>query len=340
MQVYRIYNKINGKCYIGITKMNFFKRYSNGKWWKTTHSCHLKKAVCKYGLENFDYEILFNNENENIYDLIELEKIYIKQYNSLVPNGYNLTAGGSSEDSSFAKEYSLVDCYGNIYDIVNLSEFCFKNKLNYSAMLNMVSGRHPVSQGFALSGYDGEIPNKNKKIILENIYTNEISYFLDKDSSKWAKSKNLNIKSVRLLINKKILVHENWKLLETKSDEIKKHNIKKPIKLKKNGEIIIVESIYEFCKINNYSRNSFYKLIKGISLEAYGFSLAQLSKEELRSLKHNRLGKEIVLISPENEEVRIKNISEFCRKNKINKSGIYALIKERIKEYKKWKLKK
>jgi group I intron endonuclease len=50
-------------------------------------------AITKYGTDNFNKTIL-ENVPENQMD--ELEQEYIKKYNSLYPNGYNLLDGGNS----------------------------------------------------------------------------------------------------------------------------------------------------------------------------------------------------------------------------------------------------
>jgi group I intron endonuclease len=47
----------------------------------------------KYGISNFKIEIL--EEVSDMNELDEKEKFYIKGFNSLVPNGYNLDAGGN-----------------------------------------------------------------------------------------------------------------------------------------------------------------------------------------------------------------------------------------------------
>ena len=48
----------------------------------------LRKDVEKYGLENFDFEILDTASTEE--ELNGKQKEYIKKYNSFEPNGYNL----------------------------------------------------------------------------------------------------------------------------------------------------------------------------------------------------------------------------------------------------------
>ena len=46
--------------------------------------------MSKYGFEKFHYEIL----DYQVEDYNEREKYWIQQYNSLIPNGYNITSGG------------------------------------------------------------------------------------------------------------------------------------------------------------------------------------------------------------------------------------------------------
>ena len=92
--IYCIVNKINNKVYIGQTKQKFVKRYWHHLWClrKNKHdNRYLQKSFNKYGGQNFKFiviHVLCTNE-----DINELEKNYIKKYNSF-KNGYNLTLGG------------------------------------------------------------------------------------------------------------------------------------------------------------------------------------------------------------------------------------------------------
>lgn len=49
---------------------------------------NLKKDIEKYGLENFEFEILDSAQSQE--ELDRKQKEYIKKYNSLEPQGYNL----------------------------------------------------------------------------------------------------------------------------------------------------------------------------------------------------------------------------------------------------------
>lgn len=92
--IYLIKNKINNKIYIGQTIHSFSERYKNGNL-LNTHNIHLKRAVLKFGHENFYvdevFDIAYSKE-----DLDKLEDMYIKIYKSYNRKyGYNLRLGGS-----------------------------------------------------------------------------------------------------------------------------------------------------------------------------------------------------------------------------------------------------
>jgi group I intron endonuclease len=92
--IYKITNIINNKCYIGETKKNNPECRWNehkSKINKGIGCPRLQYAVKKYGIENFKFDILIICFDEDRY---KFEKEYIKKYNSLAPNGYNLTPGG------------------------------------------------------------------------------------------------------------------------------------------------------------------------------------------------------------------------------------------------------
>ena len=105
MYLYKITNKINNKKYIGIT--NSYKR--RFRQHKTNHSPNslICKAIQKYGENNFIFEVL--KENLSIQQACQLEQQYIKNENSLVPNGYNISKGGNINIGSSNGRAKLTD---------------------------------------------------------------------------------------------------------------------------------------------------------------------------------------------------------------------------------------
>jgi|688.fasta_scaffold911496_1 group I intron endonuclease len=102
-QIYKITNKITNKIYIG----QCVSHYSNGrkhgylnrfkihiKNSKSKNDCRaLGDAINKYNQENFVCELICECEPS---EMNILEDRYIKEYDTLVPNGYNLMSGGGN----------------------------------------------------------------------------------------------------------------------------------------------------------------------------------------------------------------------------------------------------
>lgn len=105
--IYLITNKINNKQYIG-QSINIEKRVKE-HFWKSTYqpdisyNSILHKAIRKYGKENFDWVIL---EECGVDCIDDKERYYIKKYNTLYPNGYNILEGGQKirTEPLFCKE--------------------------------------------------------------------------------------------------------------------------------------------------------------------------------------------------------------------------------------------
>lgn len=91
--IYKITNKINGKVYIG-QSVDIDKRkrehLNNYKRDEIKHYI-LYRAINKYGVNNFEFEVICGC---SIDELDDLEIKYIKLYNSYKGNGYNMTLGG------------------------------------------------------------------------------------------------------------------------------------------------------------------------------------------------------------------------------------------------------
>ncbi|GAG87039.1 unnamed protein product, partial [marine sediment metagenome] len=100
MIVYILKNKINGKCYVGQTISNINKRISQHLY-KAEHEENypIYNAIRKYGIDNFDIKTIQCDSN-NQGELNKLECDTIADLNSMVPNGYNIRAGGSNGKNS------------------------------------------------------------------------------------------------------------------------------------------------------------------------------------------------------------------------------------------------
>lgn len=98
---YKIYvhiNKINGKMYIGQTKNKVENRWrKNGEGYKPRAGSvsYFWNSIQKYGWDNFEHIILFDNLSLDLANIIEEE--LIKKYNTTDRNcGYNVKYGGDN----------------------------------------------------------------------------------------------------------------------------------------------------------------------------------------------------------------------------------------------------
>lgn len=94
--IYKITNLINNKSYIG-QSINIEKRWYEHKYKSQceddkSFNSILHIAFRKYGIDNFKFEIL--EELKTAEQLDKREQYYIKLYNTITPNGYNILEGG------------------------------------------------------------------------------------------------------------------------------------------------------------------------------------------------------------------------------------------------------
>ena len=93
--IYKFTNTINGHSYIGQSRdiENRKRKHVQCAFNPNApdYDGVFHRAIRKYGIENFDFDIL---EECDCRHLNDREKYYIQQYNTLIPNGYNMVPGG------------------------------------------------------------------------------------------------------------------------------------------------------------------------------------------------------------------------------------------------------
>lgn len=91
--IYKVTDTINGKLYIGCTN-DFERRKTAHLQLRKTEKCLFHDMINKHGKDSFLWEIIeIVNSQEKAY---EREQYYIKELNTVFPNGYNMTIGGRS----------------------------------------------------------------------------------------------------------------------------------------------------------------------------------------------------------------------------------------------------
>jgi group I intron endonuclease len=91
--IYKLTNKLNGKIYIGYSQCPDKRWSDHQKAAIKGYKGVLYNAMRKYGIENFTFEVIYVNSSKTKTKNI-MEPKLIKEYNSLVPNGYNVAHGG------------------------------------------------------------------------------------------------------------------------------------------------------------------------------------------------------------------------------------------------------
>lgn len=104
--IYRIYNDINNKSYIGLTTNTVETRWKKHLANSAFVKYHLYNAMRFYGVEHFFIETLEEVDNKN---LAIREQYWIQKYDSF-NNGYNETLGGEGNQL-----YNKTDFY-NLWD--------------------------------------------------------------------------------------------------------------------------------------------------------------------------------------------------------------------------------
>lgn len=99
--IYLRTNKVNGKKYVGLTtdlkvRENVWNNFSHHYAGKAINA-----ARAKYGVDAFDFEILKECDDK---ELDFWETYYIKELNTKVPYGYNMTEGGEGRNGSSVSE--------------------------------------------------------------------------------------------------------------------------------------------------------------------------------------------------------------------------------------------
>ena len=88
--VYLITNKLDGMRYIGVAK-NPEVRFKEHSRPKEKYVSYINRAINLHGKDNFEFKVLLIADRQYCLDI---EAKLVEAYNCLVPNGYNMCAGG------------------------------------------------------------------------------------------------------------------------------------------------------------------------------------------------------------------------------------------------------
>lgn len=136
--IYITTNHINGKKYIGQ------KQYDKNNKWKTYlgSGIYLKRAINKYGVENFSKEIIENCATKSVLD--EREKYWIKYYNAIESDKfYNIASGGDGGNTIAGYSEEQLEQYKEFKSKLHKTtclkgELCGASKLTENQVLDII----------------------------------------------------------------------------------------------------------------------------------------------------------------------------------------------------------
>lgn len=142
MNNYKVYchTSPNGKRYVGISN-NPEKRWNNGKGYIKNYLFY--RAIEKYGWNNFNHEILY--DNLSIEEAGAIEQKLIQKWNLTDPNfGYNLREGGNGKFSDYSRYLMSKNRKGNTNSVGQYHSL--ENRKQISESLKKYYKEHPIQK--------------------------------------------------------------------------------------------------------------------------------------------------------------------------------------------------
>lgn len=168
--IYKIYNDVNKKLYIGQTTTSIEHRFKDHIYQsnsRNTKGMAICNAIKKYGADNFHIEQVervecFSKE-ELIESLNKKEIYYISLYNSQRPNGYNVTEGGNNISPRAKRKVDQYTKNGEYIRTFNSLEEALQSvvpgKTKKNNIASVCSGKTKTAYGFVWR-YHGDDINK------------------------------------------------------------------------------------------------------------------------------------------------------------------------------------
>lgn len=161
--IYKITNQVNGKCYIG-QSVNIKRRWTaeKNKAFDELDKCYnypLSRAIRKYGLENFLFEVIEECTRE---ELNEKERYWINRYDTYF-NGYNQSLGGDNSTAQMPKESTI----GIINDLKNTQMKHKEIAEKWNVSTEMVQG---INTGRYWYQDNVEYPLQKRKVVIKEFY--------------------------------------------------------------------------------------------------------------------------------------------------------------------------
>lgn len=284
MIIYKSRNKITGKIYIGQTTHTLNKRIkSHIKESKKESNRPFMLSINKYGIDNFEFEII--DSTDNLDELNDKEIYWIDFYNSVSPNGYNVTGGGQGKKMKTTKELSRIISEGlknskKWQETKNSEEYIQKRKEYFGWSKGKKYSRE----------HKEKIWEKNKERILKfnkstskkwividgenNIsrITGKEEYFnnlgmdtgdISRMSKILSQGKNIKRYNGYYCFNDNGESNDTISYIVSNLDKFYNKEYKIYNRITQETKILKKDEVYSFCITENYDYSSFLRMIKG-----------------------------------------------------------------------------
>ncbi len=235
-RVYLITNKINKKVYVGVTRGSLEKRFlihiENAFKNKKVPKGGLAEAIIKLKPKTFKIQEI--DKAINFGELSLKEKKWIKHYNCIAPNGYNLLAGGGAGATKGKKIIIKGKKFKSITEACNY--YGFKMDTQRREISSRITRGWTPEQAFNLEKKVGYKSNPRKKIEIQgkvfNGYGEAKRYFKTKASIGliasririwgWSLEEALEIKKRKNPLHKEIIYKgKKYKNMKSLCDDFK-----------------------------------------------------------------------------------------------------------------------
>lgn len=226
--IYKIYNDVNDKIYIGQTISDLQTRFSQHKYDAKKHlrNMYIHKAIRKYGIEHFNIKeiekITESCKQELINTLNEREMYYIQKYNTTDSTiGYNLSIGGSNNGGDALRkicQYKITGELVRIWD--SMTEAAEYYSVGKNAIFSACNGESNMSCGYIWRYIEDEFntyPIKIKKRICKYSTSGDLLDIYYQEEFP----KDYNIVTILQACRGKIKVHKGfvWRYEEDSFDK-------------------------------------------------------------------------------------------------------------------------
>jgi group I intron endonuclease len=281
MIIYKITNKVNQKVYIGQTIQSLSQRRSGHihDVVKNKSNSYLHKAINKYGVDSFDWEIIYECHSNDELDYWEM--YFINKYNSMAPGGYNLTCGGggirgyrhTDKTKSILRDFTINNNPMNKPEVIRTHKDAIASLTKTSEWIQA----HKVGcELYGRSSYIIIYPS-NKMSIIKGI-------------SEFCSDNNLSQSKMSDMANGNRRFHKMWKCFHLDNNKrlkswdkytsifSSKNNTFKAIT--PSGDIYFSDSVTDFAKVNNISREWIYDVLRNNRQTHTGWSFSKCSTQE------------------------------------------------------------